>query len=90
LLRSPLVERLASPSEHALSKQARSTEMTALEIQNELHRLRAERAVASIETGAAYLADLDEEIEATRVAYVATAVTEIATLRAELFGAQLG
>jgi len=64
--------------------------MTALEIQAELHRLQEERALASIATGGAYLADLDEEIEATRAAYIATAVTEIATLRAELFGAQLG
>jgi hypothetical protein len=67
--------------------------MTALEIQTELQRLQAERALASAETlgmGATYRADLDEEIEATRAAYVATAITEIATLRAELFGAQLG
>jgi hypothetical protein len=67
--------------------------MTALDIQTQLHRLQAERTLASaqgLEMPATYLADLDEEIEATRVAYVATAVTEIATLRAELFGAQLG
>jgi hypothetical protein len=67
--------------------------MTALEIQSQLHRLQAERTLASadeLETTSAYVADLDEEIAATRVAYVATAVTEIATLRAELFGAQLG
>jgi hypothetical protein len=67
--------------------------MTALEIQTDLQRLQAERALASAEVlgmDATYLADLDEEIAATVVAYVATAVTEIATLRAELFGAQLG
>ncbi len=66
--------------------------MSALEIQTQLHQLHAERVLASA-VGAdtdTYLADLDDEIEATRVAYVATAVTEIATLRAELFGAQLG
>jgi hypothetical protein len=67
--------------------------MTALEIQTDLQRLQAERALASAEVlgmDATYLADLDEEIAATVVAYVATAVTEIATLRAELSGAQLG
>jgi hypothetical protein len=67
--------------------------MTALEIRRQLQRLHAERALASgerLETASTYLADLDEEIAATRVAYVATAVTEIASLRAELFGAQLG
>ena len=31
-----------------------------------------------------------EEIASVRVSYVATAVTEIATLRAELFGAEIG
>jgi hypothetical protein len=36
------------------------------------------------------MADLDEEIEATRQLCVTSAVTEIATLRAELFGAEQG
>ncbi len=67
--------------------------MTAIDIQTQLHQLRAERALAvlePVETAATHVADLDEEIEATRDAYVATAVTEIATLRAELFGRQVG
>ena len=67
--------------------------MTALDLQNQLHQLHAERALASVEglrAVDAYMADLEDEIEATRVAYVATAVTEIATLRAELFGEQVG
>ncbi len=67
--------------------------MTALDIQTQLHRLRAERTLTAMEPldrAALHLADLDEEIEATRRAYVGTAVTEIATLRAELFGAQTG
>ena len=67
--------------------------MTAIDTQTHLHRLRAERALAArapAETPAFYLGDLDEEIKATRDAYAATAVTEIATLRAELFGAQVG
>lgn len=67
--------------------------MTAIDIQTQLHRLHAERALAArgpLETAAIHLADLDREIEAMRDAYVATAITEIATLRAELFGRQVG
>lgn len=58
-----------------------------------LQELQAERALASIEglaSNAAYMADLDEEIAATRSAYVGAAVTEIASLRAELSGPQIG
>jgi hypothetical protein len=36
----------------------------------------------------AYMDDLEEELELSRKLYVTAAVTEIATLRAELFGAQ--
>ena len=36
------------------------------------------------------MADLETDIAASRVAYVALAVTEIATLRAELDGPLLG
>ena len=39
---------------------------------------------------AAYMADLDDEIVATRHAYVAAVITDIATLRAELSGPQVG
>jgi hypothetical protein len=67
--------------------------MTAAEVRGYLATLEAERALA-LETGvagaASYLADLDEEIRFCRVLYVASAVTEIATLRAELAGAQQG
>ena len=67
--------------------------MTAIELQNHLQGLQAERALASIEgleSQSAYMADLDDEIAATRHAYVLAAVTEIATLRAELSGPQVG
>lgn len=67
--------------------------MSAIEIQDHLQQLHAERALALIEgleENAAYMADLDDEITATRVAYVGAAVTEIASLRAELSGPQLG
>ena len=68
-------------------------ELSAIEIHTHLLELQAERAVASIEglaVHAAYMADVDEEIEATTSAYVGAAVTEIATLRAELSGPQVG
>jgi hypothetical protein len=37
-----------------------------------------------------YMADLDEEMEATLLFYVGFAVTEIATLRAEMSAPQTG
>lgn len=67
--------------------------MSANEIQNHLQQLQSERAVASIEglsRNAAYMADLEYEIAATQSAYVGAAVTEIATLRAQLSGPQVG
>lgn len=67
--------------------------MSAIEMQNHLEELKVERALATVEGLAgdnSYMADLDDEIEATLHAYVATAVTEIATLRAELSGPQMG
>jgi hypothetical protein len=67
--------------------------MDALEARSQLADLELERALAETTPLArqpAYLADLEAEIEAQRAVYVATAVTEIATLRAELFGPQVG
>ena len=67
--------------------------MSAIEMQIQLQELQTERALASIEglrSDSAYMADLDDEIAVVRNAYVAAAVTEIATLRAELSGPQLG
>ena len=51
--------------------------MTAIEMKTYLQELKAERA-------------REDEIEAARNAYVGAAVTEIATLRAELGGPQVG
>jgi hypothetical protein len=70
-----------------------SSHISALELRRHVIQLEAERALAIGEgLGAveAYMADLDEELEHRRHLYVAAAVTEIATLRAELFGPQLG
>jgi hypothetical protein len=67
--------------------------MSAIEIQDHLQQLQAERALALIEgleDNAAYMADLEDELAAARSAYVGAAVTEIASLRAGLSGPQLG
>jgi hypothetical protein len=67
--------------------------MTALAARLELQRRQVERLDATdagLGENAIYMADLETEIEASRVAYVALAVTEIATLRAELASPQVG
>jgi hypothetical protein len=66
---------------------------TAIEIHTYLLELQAERALASIEglaVDSAYMAELEGGIEVTTRAYVGAAVTEIATFRAGLSGAQVG
>ena len=67
--------------------------MTATDARLQLQRLQAERLDA-VEAGlgdnAHYMADLEIDIESSRVAYVALAVTEIASLRAQLDGANQG
>jgi hypothetical protein len=66
--------------------------MLAIEIHIRLKELQAERMLAS-SAGAAdtvYMADIDDEIAEVSDAYVGAAVTEIATLRAELSGPQMG
>lgn len=67
-------------------------ERTALDLQDDLIQLGAERALAALEglDDDAYLEDLNEELVATHHAYVGAAVTEIATLRAELSGPLVG
>jgi hypothetical protein len=55
-----------------------------------LASLHAERALALATQTAVALAELDAEIELARSAYAGVAVTEIATLRGELFGRQVG
>jgi hypothetical protein len=73
--------------------QTNSSPPAALELRDRLVELQTER-VLTLGTGLAeipsYMADLDQEIEATRQLYVFSAVLEIASLRAELFGAQEG
>jgi hypothetical protein len=63
--------------------------VSALEVLRYLEGLEEERALASMTAlgdDPRYAADLEEEIAATTHAFVGVAVTEIATLRGELFG----
>ena len=67
--------------------------MSASEMRNHLASLHAERALALTANptpGTEIIAEIDEEIGYAEVAYVGTGVTEIATLRGELFGRQQG
>jgi hypothetical protein len=67
--------------------------MSAYEMQIQLRHLHAERALASLEgltTDSLYMSDLEGEIATTRSAYLVAAVTEIASLRSELSGPQVG
>lgn len=66
---------------------------TAADLRDYLTQLQAERALASLEgldRNPVYAADLDDALAEAQNAYVLAAVTEIATLRAELFGPDLG
>jgi hypothetical protein len=66
---------------------------SALQLRSQLDQLQAERALAVREglgDNAAYMADLDDELAHRTQLYVAVAVTEIATLRAELDGPRYG
>ena len=66
---------------------------SAADVRNHLVLLHSERALAMttpLRNDAAYMADLDEEIVATRHAWISSAVLEIARFREELGGAQQG
>jgi hypothetical protein len=67
--------------------------MSATDARAWLHRLEAERLDA-IDAGlgknGVYMAELQHDLAASRVAYVGLAITEIATLRAQLGGPQVG
>jgi hypothetical protein len=55
-----------------------------------LERERATAALAGVAANELYMADLLDEIATTRSAYVGAAVTEIASLRAEIDGPLFG
>ena len=66
---------------------------TAVDVKNHLELLHTERALAlstPLRHDAAYMADLNEEILATRHAWISSAVLEIARLREDLGGAPQG
>jgi hypothetical protein len=66
---------------------------TAVDVRNHLELLRSERALAMttpLRHDRAYMADLDEEILATRHAWISTAVLEISRFREELGDAHHG
>jgi hypothetical protein len=65
-----------------------STEIRAHLLELAQERIAAERA--GLEVNEAYMADLEQEIVTYRRALVASAVTEIAVLRGELFGREQG
>jgi hypothetical protein len=73
--------------------QIQAQELTAAEAREHLSALEMERALA-VRTGVAsidaYLEDLTAEIAVWREYLTLVAVTEVATLRAELFGADQG
>ena len=66
---------------------------TAVDVKNHLELLHNERALAMatpLRNDRAYMADLNEEIAATRHAWISSAVLEIAHFREELGGARQG
>ena len=68
-------------------------QVSALEVLRYLEGLHEERALAAqtpLGDDPRYSADLEQEITATQHAFVGVAVTEIATLRGELFGRNEG
>jgi hypothetical protein len=70
-----------------------SPAISALDVRRHLVQLENERALALQEglgNVRAYMSAIDEELEHWRARYVGAAVTEIATLRGELFGRQFG
>jgi hypothetical protein len=69
------------------------TAMTAYDMRLYLAGLMAERleaTEANLDSNTLYMRDLDDDLVAAREAYIGLAVTEIATLRGELSGRQLG
>jgi hypothetical protein len=66
---------------------------TAVDVKHHLELLHSERAIAMttpLRHDRAYMADLNEEIVATRHAWISSAVLEIARFRGDLGGAQQG
>jgi hypothetical protein len=70
-----------------------SSTLTATDVKRHLDLLHEERLLAveiGLASDGAYMADLEDEIAACRAAYIGAAVTEIATMRAQLSGPLAG
>ena len=70
-----------------------TNDLTSAHARRVLGQLLAERATAvgaGLAHNVTYMDDLEADLEAAREAYLGLAVTEIATLRAELVGPQVG
>ena len=68
-------------------------QLDAVDLRMRLTELTAERLFAAnygMTANSIYMADLDQEIAEVTAAYTGAAVTEMATLRGELFGLQVG
>jgi hypothetical protein len=80
-------------SDRVATMQIETTTTSAADIAHELSLLYAERSRAVLEglsTDPIYMTDLLDDITAHESAFICVAVTEIATLRAELGGPLLG
>ena len=77
------------PSKGNHNRQVGEADATAIKARHHLESLCAERALA-LASGVAPDPAIDARIEWAREHYVGCAVTEIATLRGELFGRDLG
>lgn len=92
-MRNPGLSELFQQTAPALTTDLIMTVKTASDFKHLLDLLELERAEARATTlinDPLYMADLEEEILATRHAYVGSAVLEIATLRGELDGPNWG
>jgi hypothetical protein len=70
-----------------------ATELTFVEARAHVAKLQAERALAlrsELAANESYMTDLDAELAFCRQVYAVLAVTEIASLRAEVSGPQTG
>jgi len=70
-----------------------TNDLTSARARRVVDQLLAERATAlgsGLAHNVTYMDDLEADLRAAREAYVGVAVTEIATLRGELFGRQVG
>lgn len=91
----PLVLRVAGGQPRGMSHPLASwnSAITALDVRSQLMQLEREHALALREglgEVRTYMAELETELEYVRGLYAATVVTEIATLRGELFGPEVG